>query len=122
MITQIQNLPPNMVGFKASYEVTQTDFTEDVMPKVKELVAKTDTLNYMLVLDTSVKNFIAGAWFKDAVMGVKHLTKWHRAAIVSDIHVLKIVTDVFSVLMPGEFKVFEHKDLQISIDWVSGQN
>jgi len=122
MITQIQNLPPNMVGFKASYEVTQTDFTEDVMPKVKELVAKTDTLNYMLVLDTSVKNFIAGAWFKDTVMGVKYLTKWHRAAIVSDIHVLKIVTDVFSVLMPGEFKVFEHKDLQISIDWVSGQN
>lgn len=122
MITQIQNLPANMVGFKASYEVTETDFINDVMPKVKELVSKTDTLNYMLVLDTSVKNFTAGAWFKDAVMGVKHLTKWHRAAIVSDVQAVKTFTDVFSVLMPGEFKVFEHKDQQEAIDWVSGQN
>ncbi|WP_018342560.1 STAS/SEC14 domain-containing protein [Cytophaga aurantiaca] len=122
MITYIQNLPANMVGFKASNEVTESDFEEDVMPKVKELVTKTDELNYMLILDTSVKNFTAGAWFKDAVMGVKHLTKWNRAAIVSDEHGVKMFTDVFSVLMPGEFKAFEHKDQQEAIDWVSGQN
>lgn len=120
MITQIQNLPANMVGFKASQEVTEEDFTTHVMPKVKELVSKTDKLNYMLVLDTSIKNFTAGAWFKDAVMGVKHLTKWNRAAIVSDVQAVKTFTDVFSVLMPGEFKVFEHKDEQQAIDWVSG--
>ena len=70
MITQIQNLPDNIVVFKASYEVTEEDFTQDVMLKVKELIAKTDTLNYMLILDTSVKNFTARAWFNDAVMGV----------------------------------------------------
>jgi len=70
MITQIQNLPDNIVVFKASYEVTEEDFTQDVMLKVKELIAKTDTLNYMLILDTYVKNFTARAWFNDAVMGV----------------------------------------------------
>jgi hypothetical protein len=122
MITEIKNLPSNMVGFKASNEVTESDFTEEVMPKVKELVSKTDELNYMLVLDTSVKNFTAGAWFKDAVMGVKHLTKWNRAAIVSDVEGVKIFTDIFSVLAPGEFKVFEHKDEQQAISWVSGNN
>lgn len=122
MITQIQNLPSTMVGFKASGEVTEEDFTTRVMPKVKELVSKTDTLNYMLVLDTSIKNFTAGAWFKDAVMGVKHLTKWNRAAIVSDVQAVKTFTDIFSVLMPGEFKVFEHKDEQQAIDWVATGN
>lgn len=121
MITQIQNLPSNMVGFTASGEVTEDDFTNDVMPKVKELVSKTDKLNYMLVLDTSVKNFTAGAWFRDAVMGLKHLTKWNRAAIVSDLQAVKTVTDIFSVLMPGEFKVFPHKEQQQAIDWVSGK-
>ncbi|ABG58520.1 STAS/SEC14 domain-containing protein [Cytophaga hutchinsonii] len=122
MITQIQNLPANMVGFKATNEVTQEDFTNKVIPTVKELVEKTDTLNYMLVLDTSVKDFTAGAWFKDAVLGVKNLTKWNRAAIVSDEKGVKTFTDVFSVLVPGEFKVFEHKDQQKAIDWVSGLN
>lgn len=43
----------------------------------------------MLVLDTSIKDFTAGAWFKDAIMGIKHLTKWNRAAIVSDIGAIR---------------------------------
>ena len=121
MIQFIEHLPANMVGFKATGEVTETDFSETVMPKVKELVDKTGTLNYMLVLDTPVKNFTAGAWFKDAIMGIKHLTKWSRAAIVTDVEGIRNFTGIFSVLMPGEFKGFEHKDLQAAIDWASGK-
>lgn len=121
MIQFIEQLPANMVGFKATGEVTERDFSETVMPKVKELVDKTGTLNYMLVLDTSVKNFTAGAWFKDAMMGIKHLTKWNRAAIVTDVEGIRSFTGIFSVLMPGEFKGFEHKDLQVAIDWASGK-
>lgn len=119
MIQVIENLPSNMVGFKATGEVTEVDFMQTVMPKVKELIAKTNKLNYMLVLDTSIKNFTAGAWFKDATMGIQHLTKWNRAAIVSDVEAIRKFTTVFSLLMPGEFKGFEHKDLQAAIDWAS---
>ena len=115
----MENLPPNMVGFRATGEVTETDFTDIVMPKVKELIEKTDKLNYMLVLDTSVKNFTAGAWFKDAIMGIKHLIKWNRAAIVSDVEAIRTFTNIFSVVMPGEFKGFEHKDLEAAISWTS---
>ena len=110
-----------MVGFRATNEVTQEDYNTHILPVVKELVAKTNTLNYLLVLDTDVSNFTMGAWFKDAVLGIKHLTKWHRAAIVSDVHAVKTFTDIFSVLMPGEFRVFEHKDQQEAIVWVSGK-
>ena len=96
MITHIEKLPLNMVGFRASGKITEVDFSEIVMPKVKELIKKTDKLNYMLVLDTSIKNFTAGAWFKDTIMGIKHLTKWNRAAIVSDIGAIRTFTEIFS--------------------------
>lgn len=119
MIKYLQNLPPNIVGFKATGEITEKDFTETVMPKVKELIDETDKLNYLLVLETSVKNFTIGAWMKDAIMGVKHLTKWNRAAIVSDVEAIRNFTNIFSYLIPGEFKGFEHKDLQQAIEWVS---
>jgi len=109
MITQIENLPSNIVGFKASGEISEKDFTETVIPKVKALIAKTDKLNYLLVLETSVKNFTIGAWMKDAMMGIKHLTKWNKAAIVSDVEAIRNFTNFFSYLMPGEFKGFEHK-------------
>ena len=111
-----------MVGFKATGDVTEDDFNNTVIPAVKELVDKTDRLNYMLVLDTSLKNFTPGAWFKDAWMGLKHLTKWNRAAIVSNDESVRSFTDFFSYLVPGEFKGFEHKDLQRAINWTSGQH
>ncbi len=120
MISQIKDLPSNMVGFRASGEVTARDFETVILPKVQELVTNTGELNYLLVLDTSVKNFTAGAWFKDAMMGIKHLTKWKRAAIVSDVEAIREFTNIFSVLMPGEFKGFEHKEEQAAINWVSG--
>ena len=119
MITIIDNLPKNMVGFKAENNITEADFNDTVMPHVKRFIEEKNKLNYLLVLDTSIKNFSAGAWFKDAMMGIKHLTKWNRAAIVSDITAIRIFTEIFSVLMPGEFRGFEHKDLQSAIDWVS---
>ena len=119
MIYAIENLPTNMVGFKAIGNITENDFSKIVIPTVKVLIDKTDKLNYLLVLDTSIKNFSKEAWFENAMMGMKNLTKWNRAAIVSDVTAIKVFTNIFSVLMPGEFKVFEHSQLQDAIDWVS---
>lgn len=122
MIHHIQNLPLNIVGFKAIGKITKKDFTETVMPKVKALIDKTDKLNYLLVLETSIKNFTIGAWMKDAMMGIKYLTKWNKAAIISDVEAIRKFTNFFSYLMPGEYKGFQHKDLQQAIDWVSEKN
>ena len=121
MIHHLQNLPSNIVGFKAVGEITEEDFSETVMPKVKELIDKTDQLNYLLVLETSLKNFTVGAWMKDALMGIKHLTKWNRAVVVSDTEAILSFTNFFSYLMPGEFKGFEHQDLEKAIEWVAGK-
>jgi hypothetical protein len=73
----------------------------------------------MLILDTSVKNFTWGAWVKDALLGIKNLTKWNRAAIVSDSGFIRKFTDIFSIFMPGEFKGFEHHNLKAAIDWTA---
>lgn len=120
MITEIEGLPANMVGFTATGEITEVDFMKVVMPRVQEAIDKNEKLNYMLVLDTSIRNFTAGAWLKDAAMGIKHLFKWNRAAIVTDVEAIRTFTTGFSVLMPGEFRGFAHKDLQQAIAWVSG--
>ena len=119
MITQITGLPENMVGFKANEDITESDFTNLVIPKVEEFIKRTGKLNYILVLETPISHFSIGAWFKDAVMGMKNLSKWHRAAIVSDVEAIRNFTDLFSKVMPGEFKGFEHKHLQQAIDWTS---
>ncbi len=119
MITRITDLPANMVGFRATGEVTQADFDDVVIPEVKKTVEATGVLNYLLVLDTSVKNFTFGAWFKDAVLGIQNLTKWNRAAIITDSEGVHNFTKVFSVLMPGTFRAFDHAEMDKAVDWVS---
>ncbi len=120
MITELKNLPSNLVGFKAEGEITKDDFTNVVMPRVQELIDRIDKLNYLLVIDTDLSKFTLGSWVADAAIGVKHLLKWNRAAIVSDKEGVRIFTDLFSKVMVGEFKGFEKKDLQQAIDWASG--
>lgn len=119
MIERLKDVPGNLAAFRATEEVTQDDFKNTVMPEVELMVEKTDKLNYLLLLDTDIKNFTAGAWLQDALLGIKNLTKWNRAAIVSDSENIIKFTDAFSVAMPGEFKGFKKTELQQAIDWAS---
>ena len=76
----------------------------------------------MLFLDNSPTDFTIGAWMQDAILGIKNLTKWNRAAIVTDSETVMNFTSVFSKLMPGEFKGFSKTDYQIAVDWTSEKN
>ncbi|ALM50569.1 hypothetical protein AMR72_17765 [Flavobacterium psychrophilum] len=121
MIVQIPDLPDTMVGFRADGEVTKDDF-EIVKHQVSSLVEKTGKLNYLLFLNTSPSEFTAGAWLQDALLGIKNITKWNRAAIISDSETVINFTDIFSKLMPGEFRGYPKADYNEAVDWVSGRS
>jgi hypothetical protein len=120
MIYRIIDLPANVIGFKALWDVTRQDFEEVVYPCVQNYVEKMGQTNYLLVLNSSVRNFTFCAWLKDVLLVIKNLTGWSRAAIVTDSKALKMLTSVFNFFIPGEFRGFEHSELRRAIDWVSG--
>lgn len=121
MILQIPDLPDTMVGFLADGEVTQEDF-EIVKLQVSNLVEKTGKLNYLLVLENSPSDFTLGAWLQDAMLGIKHITKWNRAAIISDSETVIKFTDFFSRIMPGEFRGYHKTEYTTAVNWVSGRS
>ena len=119
MIEKLKDVPNTIAAFRAVGEITKEDFTNLVIPEVEALVQRTDKLNYLLLLDTELKEFSAGAWLQDALLSIKNITKWNRAAIVSDSEGVIQFTNAFSVVMPGEFKGFRKNELQLAIDWVA---
>lgn len=121
MIVHLTELPSNMVGFSAEGRVTKEDFTSLVIPRVQELVDRQGELNYLLILKTPLNQFTFGSWIQDALLGVKHLFKWNRAAIVSDKEGIRSFTDLFGKVMPGEFKGFDHSELEKAVAWTSGR-
>lgn len=111
-----------MVGFIATDEVTKEDFDKVILPAVQELVQRTDKINYLLVVDTPLKNFTIGAWLRDAMLGLNNINKWNRAAIVTDVEGIQWFTELFSKVVPGEFKGFNHNELDRAINWAGEQN
>jgi hypothetical protein len=122
MIKELKDTPNTMVGFVVSDEVTKEEFDKVILPAVQELVQRTDKLNYLLVVDTPLKNFTIGVWLRDAMLGLNNINKWNRAAIVTDVEGIKWFTELFSNVVPGEFKGFNHSELDRAITWVGEQN
>lgn len=90
-----------------------------LLPGLEQLTATTGEIYYLLVLETPVENFTAGAWWQDMVAGIKHFTQWKKMAIVTDQKAVEKFTDLFSYVSPGEAKGFKLSELQQAIDWVS---
>ncbi|MCT2406827.1 STAS/SEC14 domain-containing protein [Chryseobacterium antibioticum] len=122
MITIIPEAPENVAAFNATGEITREDFENLVIPHVKEKVDEFGELNYLLYLDTDLDKFTMGAWLEDALLGLKNLSKWNRAAIVTDKEAVQNFTDIFSVLMPGEFKSFPKENLYNALYWCKNGN
>src|SRR5450432_1266369 len=104
MIEVIHGLPAYVTAFRASGTVTRDDYFTIINPLVKSVVTAFDMVNYMLVLNTSLKNYSTGAWVEDALLGMRYFTKWKKLAIVSDKDQIKKFTDIFGKLMPPETK------------------
>ena len=119
MIQIIKDLPSNVAGFRALGEVTQDDYKSVVEPHIQQLVQRTGELNFLLQLDTEIGNFTAGAWLRDALIGIKNITKWNRSVIITDRDSIIKFTDTFSIFVPGEFKGFRKDEFNEAVKWIS---
>ncbi|TKC08389.1 STAS/SEC14 domain-containing protein [Pedobacter polaris] len=119
MLYEIKNLPPYVFGVKASGKVTAEDLKNTLLPGLEALNSKYNEIYYILVLETDVENFTAGAWYQDMVAGLKHLTAWKKMAIVTDQKAVENFTDAFSYVTPGEAKGFSLAEVEDAIVWVS---
>ena len=57
MIEVIQGLPGHVTAFRATGNVTRDDYYKIINPLVKNVVTSFGKINYMLVLNTSLKNY-----------------------------------------------------------------
>ena len=98
MLTKITDLPSNVVGVRATGEVDKKDYEQVLLPALDNLSKKQDKLNYLMELDTDVKNFSLGAWLDDA--GAEF-------------------SEMFSFAIPGETRGYTLDQLEEAKKWVA---
>jgi hypothetical protein len=119
MIQVIPDTPNNIAAFRATGEVTKENYQNVVLPEIERLLKQINHINFLLVLDTELENFTTGAWVQDALLGLKNLAKWNRAAVVTDSETIISFTNGFSYIVPGEFKGFKKAEYDQAVTWVS---
>lgn len=119
MLSIMQDLPPYVIGIRATGAVTKQDLDEVLKPTLEALVKRTGRINYLLLLETPVSNFTIGAWIDDVVLGLKHFNHWNRIAIVTNEKLVEKFSDVFGFVIPGQSKGFTLAELPAAKKWVS---
>lgn len=119
MLTIMNGLPNHVLGVTATGDVTKDDLENVLIPALDSLVERTGEIHYLLELKTPVKNFSLGAWLSDAKVGIKHLAKWKKIAIVTAEKGVEKFSDVFGIAVPGESKGFPSEQLEQAKQWVA---
>ena len=119
MLKIIDDLPEYVFGLRAIGDVSGDEIKNILIPGLEALTEKFDEIYYILVLETKVKNFSAGAWVRDMITSLKHFTKWKKIAIVTNQTAVKKFADAFNYVSPGYAKGFSPNDLEEAIIWVS---
>ncbi|MEP7250892.1 MAG: STAS/SEC14 domain-containing protein [Ginsengibacter sp.] len=121
MIEIVKGMPAYVAGFVATGKVTSDDYQKIIYPLVDSIAKAFGKINYLLVIETPLSNYSAGAWIDDALLGAKYFTKWNKLAIVTHSDGVKKFTDVFGKLIPGETRGFKTENLAIAKEWISKQ-
>jgi len=116
MIEQLENLPEDILGFRATGEITASDYTDVLKPAIDGVLRRGDEVRIVLVFDDWSGMTGAAVW-EDLKMGIERFTKWKRIALVTDIEWMRHATSLFGWMTPGDVKSFACAELDAAVAW-----
>jgi SpoIIAA-like len=118
MIEIIEGFPDNVVGLLAKGEVTRKDYVEVVIPAVDKALKRNAKLRLFYELVSQFTEIDIGAEWEDLKLGVEHLSRWERVAVVTDVAWIRLAMGVFKSLMPGEVRLFMTGQTSEAREWI----
>jgi hypothetical protein len=118
-VFELLDSPDNVVAIRAVGTIEKRDYVDVLAPAVDKLIERYDALRVVIVLDDDWKNFAISAGWQDTKLGIGHITKWKRCAVVTNHDWVRHGTGLFGWMIPGEVKVFEPTELADALTWAA---
>jgi hypothetical protein len=118
MIKMLDGMPEGVIGFEAAGKLEAEDYRDVVLPALERAAAAGDVRFLIVMRDFG--GMSGGAVWQDLKMGVEHLRKWKRIALVTDIDWVTHMTALFGWMTPGETRTFPLDQQDEAVKWVSG--
>jgi hypothetical protein len=118
MIERLTNLPDNVLGFVCRGQVTKADYDTVLVPAVNAALTRHDRLRLYYELGSEFTGIDPGAMWEDFKVGMEHLTRWERAAVVTDVEWIRFTMRMFSFMMPGTTRMFSVAEAEEARSWI----
>jgi hypothetical protein len=106
MIKVLEDFPDNVAAFACHGHITKSDYETVLEPAVEKALKKHASIRIYYETATDFESIDPGAVLEDAKVGLVHLLRWERFAVVTDVEWIKHAVDFFGFLMPGKMRVF----------------
>jgi len=118
MIEHLSNFPANVLAFLCSGRVTKANYDSVLIPVVVKALEKHKKVRLYYETSTEFEGIDPGAVWEDFKVGMEHLTRWERVAVVTDIEWITQAMRLFSFLMPGVVKLFSTSESERARSWI----
>ena len=118
MIEQLSNFPDDVLAFVCKGRVTKADYDFVLVPAVMKALEKHKGVRLYYETAADFSGIDPGAMWEDFKVGMEHLTRWERVAVVTDVEWIKQTMRFFSFLMPGATKSFPTSEAAQARAWI----
>jgi len=122
MLEVLEELPEGTIAVAAKGRVTAADYDQTLIPLVDKALKQHHKVRLYYELGPEFSGIDAVAAWKDFRIGVEHLPRWDRMAIVTDVEWIQHTMHIFRFLVPGELRVFPLRDATQARAWIAGSS
>ncbi len=118
MIVELGGFPENVVAVQAEGLVTGDDYARTLVPAVERKFEQFDFVRLLYQIGPEFKRFTTTALWEDAKVGLHHLDRFERIAVVTDVTWITKLVEGVATSMPGNTRCFPIAQLDAATDWI----
>jgi hypothetical protein len=118
MIERLRDFPSNVVAFACKGRVTRQDYQTLLTPAVEAALKEHEKVRLYYQIDPDFSGIEPGAMWEDFKVGMGHLLRWERIAVITNVEWIRYAVHAFRFLMPGAVRLFALEDAPKAREWI----
>jgi hypothetical protein len=118
MIKVIDGFPEATLAVACEGHVTREDYEKILIPRLNEALARRGKIRIYYEIGPTFAGFEAGAVWEDTKIGLEHLSRYEKMALVTDVPWIRLAVGAFRFLMPGRLAVFPMSQVEKARAWI----
>lgn len=118
MIEALKEFPTQVLAFACKGKLTKHDYETVLIPAVEEALKQPGKIRLYYQIDRDFAGIEPGAVWDDFKVGMEHVLRWERIAVVTDVDWIRYTIRAFSFVIPAAVQVFRTDEKAKAREWI----